>query len=263
MTATISTTYEQDAKCVCSFLSEYASLLFSCGATCIRLEKNVSRIAVKMGMKTDIAIMPRHIHLMVTDPACSDTFTSVTTIRPHPVSYEIITRLSRLSWEIADGDKSLDDARDYFQKIADTPPANPDAVLTLASLANAAFCRLFGGDAIAMLTVFIATFAGFYLKQVMTKRKIDIRLTVVACSFVSAVLASADSLFNLGTTPGIAIGTSVLYLVPGIVFINSFCDMLDGHYICAISRFFDATILTCCLSAGLCAGMMLMRTGMF
>ena len=263
MTATISTTCDNYAKQVCGFLSEYSSLLFSCGATCIRLEKNISRIASTMGMQADIAIMPRHIHLMVTHVASGDTFTSVTTIKPHPVSYDIITRLSRLSWEIADNHMALDAAENSFKATSQTPACNPDVILLLASLANASFCRLFGGDFIAMAIVFIATFAGFYLKQMMTRQCFDIRITTIACSFVSAILASADGLFGLGTTPGITIGTSVLYLVPGIVFINSFCDMLYGHYICAISRFLDAVILTSCLSLGLCAGMMLMKTGMF
>ena len=70
-------------------------------------------------------------------------------------------------------------------------------------------------------------------------------------------------LFGLGSTPGIAIGSSVLYLVPGIPFLNSFSDLLNHHYICAFSRFMDAVVLTCCLSLGLCAGMAMMQVGMF
>jgi len=227
------------------------------------MEKNVKRIADAYGKQAEITISPRHVHISILNQDKSEFVTAISSSSPCATSFDMITRLSRLSWEIADDHIDLQSAWRKFRDISAEDRQNKWLVCILVSFANMAFCRLFGGDAIAMLTVFIATFAGFYLKQVMTKRKIDIRLTVVTCSFVSAVLASADSLFNLGTTPGIAIGTSVLYLVPGIVFINSFCDMLDGHYICAISRFFDATILTCCLSGGLCAGMMLMRTGMF
>ena len=36
-------------------------------------------------------------------------------------------------------------------------------------------------------------------------------------------------LFHIGSTPDVAIATSVLYLVPGIVFLNAFNDMIDGH----------------------------------
>ncbi len=83
------------------------------------------------------------------------------------------------------------------------------------------------------------------------------------CAFVSSVIGASASLFGLGNTPEIAVGTSVLYLVPGIPFLNSFSDLLAGHYICAFSRMTHAVVLTCCLSLGLCGGLMLMGIGMF
>lgn len=251
------------ARDLCLFLADYAGWLFSCGATCIRLEKNVSRIAAAAGMDINLSIMPRHIHLTVRNDADGQIFTSITTIRDHPVNYEMNTLLSRLSWDIADRRLSMEEGMERFDGIISRPLHNGAAVLLLASLANAAFCRLFGGDAVAMGVVFVATMAGFYLRQTMSARGVDFRLTVIACSFVSAVLAAADGLFGLGATPDVAIGTSVLYLVPGIPFINSFCDMIDKHYICAMSRLMNAIVITCCLSAGLCAGMMLMNVGMF
>ena len=67
----------------------------------------------------------------------------------------------------------------------------------------------------------------------------------------------------MGDPPAIPIGPSVLYLVPGIPLLNSYSDILYRHYLCAISRAADATILTGCLSIGLCAGMSLMGIGMF
>ena len=86
---------------------------------------------------------------------------------------------------------------------------------------------------------------------------------MLLCAFGSAVIGATGALFGLGATPYTALGTSVLYLVPGIPFLNSFSDLIYRHYLCALSRFMDAVVLTCCLSAGLCAAMLLMRTGMF
>ncbi len=140
---------------------------------------------------------------------------------------------------------------------------NEWSVLLLASVANASFCRLFGGDAVAMVVVFIATLAGCYLKQILLYKGWDVRAVFMACSFVSSVLGATGILFSLGGTPFIALGTSVLYLVPGIPLLNSFSDMLYRHYVCAFSRFVDAVVLTCCLSIGLCGGMVFMNVGMF
>ena len=36
-------------------------------------------------------------------------------------------------------------------------------------------------------------------------------------------------LYNIGNTPDIALGTSVLYLVPGVPLINGVIDVIEGH----------------------------------
>lgn len=245
------------------FLSDYAAWLLGSGATCIRLERNVDRMADAWGCKAVMTILPRHIHLTVSNPDHSESYTYITATGCYGISFDINTGLSRLSWEVADRRIGLNEARRRFTDITATPPESPSLVLLLASLANASFCRLFGGDWAAMAIVFIATAAGLYLKRLMLGHKADLRVVFMTCAFVSAVLGAGAGLFGLGDTPEIAVGTSVLYLVPGIPFLNSFSDLLAGHYICSFSRFLHAVILTCCLSAGLCAGLLTMNLGMF
>lgn len=258
---TNSTICRPTVKEVSDFLSEYAVQLFGSGATCIRMEKNMHRIARSQDMEASFSILPRHIHLTVTGH--DNTVTSVVAIRDLPISFAKVALLSKLSWQMADRHLDFCHASRTLSRIVRTPGANPWLLLVLVSLANASFCRLFGGDMVAMVIVFVATFAGFLVKQMLMERHVDFRLTAVVCSFVSAVLASSDALFSLGATPEIAVGTSVLYLIPGIPFINSFCDMIDRHYLCSFGRMMNAVVLSCCLSAGLCAGMMLMNLGMF
>ena len=250
-------------KDICLFLSEYSAWLLGSGATSIRLEKNVRRMAEALGCQAEMTILPRHIHMTVFQPDDSDSYTYIIATHPMPISFDINTKLSRLSWSMADDHLTLPEVRKKFKKIISTSPANKYLVLVLASCANAAFCRLFTGDWAAVGVVFISTLVGFFLKQMLTVRKIDVRLVFIICAFVSSILASTATMFSLGSTPDIAVGTSVLYLVPGIPFLNSFSDMLNGHYICAFGRFVHAVMLTCCLSLGLCGGMLLMHLSMF
>lgn len=245
----------------CLFLSEYAVQLFGSGCTCIRLEKNMKRIAASLGMNVEFSVLPRHIHITVSKG--DSDFTSVIGIRDLPISFSRITDLSRLSWQMADGKIDFLTARSVLPRICNCACVNPWLLLLLVSLANASFCRLFSGDPMAMATVFIATFIGFLVKQILVRRHMDIRLTVLFCSFLSAMIAAAGSLLGIGGTPEIAVATSVLYLVPGIPFINSFCDLLDRHYLCAFGRAMNAVMLLCCLSLGLCAGMAVMHMARF
>lgn len=251
------------ARDVCVFLADYGAALFASGATCIRLDKNVSRIAGAFGLTAEMTMLPRHIHLTVTDVASDEILTSIASVPESGINFTVNTELSRLSWEIADGKLDFRQAIRRYECIRKGTSQNKWLLLFLVSLANASFCRLFGGDIMAMGIVGVATFAGFYLKILLTRCKIDARVIFIICSFVSSVIGATDMLFSLGSTPEVAIATSVLYLVPGIPFLNSFSDMLYRRYLCAFARFSDAMILTCCLSIGICLGMFLMNASMF
>ena len=246
-----------------AFLAEYAAWLLGCGATCIRIEKNVNRMSKAFGMKSEISIMPSHIILTVWNDERTESYTAMHRIHRCGISFHINTLLSKLSWEVADMKLDFSEAVRSFQEIIKTRPENKWLVLLLASLANASFCRLFGGDLVSMLIVFLATLAGYRLKQIMLEDKSDIRLVFFCCAFVSSVISAGGQIFGWGSTPDIALGTSVLYLIPGIPYINSVSDMLDGHYLCSFSRFIDAVVLTTCLSFGLCGGLLLMDQNWF
>ena len=226
-----------DVRETCLFLSEYAVQLFGSGCTCIRLEKNMKRIAASLGMSVEFSILPRHIHITVSQGTTD--FTSVV------------------------GKLDFEEARAVLPRVCNCSCVNPWMLTTLVSIANASFCRLFNGGPLAMAVVFIATFAGFLLKRLLLSRHIDMRVTVFLCAFLSSLIASGASVSGIVDTPDIAVATSVLYLVPGIPFINSFCDLIDRHYLCAFGRAMNAAVLLCCLSLGLCAGMALMHLDMF
>ena len=241
-----------------AFLAEYASLLLGCGSTCIRIEKNTRRMAEAFGVNIDIFIMPAHVTVSVWNTDRSQTEMAQRKTASCGISFDLNTRLSQLSWKVADNSLPLHTAVERFQCIKTTKPTGKWEVLILASFANAAFCRLFGGHYFAMLIVFVSTLTGYRLKQIMLEDGRDVRLTFLCASFFSASISAGGHIFNIGSTPELALGTSVLYLIPGVPYINSVSDMIYRHYLCAFSRFLDAAVLTACLSAGLCAGMLML-----
>ena len=243
---------------IASFLAEYAALLLGCGSTCIRIEKNTKRIAEAFEVNLDIFIMPAHVSVSVWSSDRKGAVMAQRKTASCGISFDLNTRLSQLSWEIADYNLDLPTAVAHFESIKATKPTGKWEVLILTSLANSAFCRLFGGDWFAMLIVLVSTLAGYRLKQIMLEDGCDIRLTFLCASFFSASISAGGHIFNIGTTPELAIGTSVLYLIPGVSYINSVSDMIYRHYLCAFSRFLDAAVLTACLSAGLCVGMLIL-----
>lgn len=243
------------------FLSEYAVLLFGSGATCVRLQKNMKRIAAAFGMQLAFSVLPQHLH--ITLRRGDEVHTSVATIRELPISFAKIAALSKLSWQMADGREGFDCAWKMLDKIRRERVINPLELTLMVSAANASFCRLFSGDWVAMLIVFCATVVGFTLKLALFRRHLDYRIVVFVCAFVSALITSLDGFFGIGSTPGVAVATSVLYLIPGIPLINSFCDLIGGHYLCCLGRAAQAAMVCVCITAGLMLAMMVMHTPLF
>ena len=247
-------TVKNDAGCdvhhVSRFLAIYASHLWSYGATCIRIKKNVNRIARTLDCEVDITILPQHVTV-----ACvgeGGEYSQYTTPTPAlPVSYRANAQLSGLSWQIAQGQITLLEAEEEFKKINAEKHIDVWRVMILVVFANASFCRLFGGDIVAMLIVGVATLLGYSIKNICLSNKVDLRVMVFCSSFIAAVVGTAGYLFGHTSTPDIALGTSVLFLIPGIPYINSVSDMIEGHYICFFSRFMQAVIHTACIAAGL------------
>lgn len=246
-----------------SFLSRYATMLLECGATCIRIEKNINRIAHTFQLNISMVIMPSYIQFVIEDATHTHSYSSIIRTSKAAINFQVNTQLSKLSWDIADQKVNYQQAKKRLSIIRETSYENFPKTLILVSLANSSFCLLFNGDIISAFIVFLATFAGFILRRIMIEEHLDIRLVFFSSAFLSSVIASSGYLFDLGNTPDIALGTSVLYLIPGVPYINSISDLLYGHYICAFYRLVNAVILTFCMSTGLCGGLLAMQINLF
>ena len=83
------------ANDMCSFFARYSAWLIGCGATCIRLEKNVCRMAAAYGKEVELSIMPRHVHIALKDNDKAEVVTVIASVEQRAVSFNINTRLSK------------------------------------------------------------------------------------------------------------------------------------------------------------------------
>lgn len=245
-----------------SFLAEYTSWLWGCGATCVRIDKNVKRMAEAWGFDVDLTVLPKHITVAVSDAGSGESAVFTRKIQRCGVNFDINTSLSGLSWNVVDHRLGVAEAEEIMGRIVGKRYANGWKIVFLTSLANASFCRLFGGDAAAMAVVFMATFAGIFVKHQLLRHKVDLALVFVVCAFISTVICSGAELFGWGCCPAVALTTSVLYLIPGVPYLNAASDLIDRHYLCSLGRLVDALVLTAALSVGMWLGLSVMKMEM-
>ena len=244
---------------LCTFLCDYASVMAGSGASGLRIQKNIERMARHYGCRTLLELTPSTVKIQLYTADNAQRAFRSEVVAHSGISFSKIRKLSSLSWDNADNLTDYGSALQRFQQIRNEKPLDGRIVRALASAANASFCELFGGDFISMLLVFAATYAGFFLKQSLIQRKVNTYMTFLISSFAAAIIASAAYVFSLGDTPDVALGTSVLFLVPGIPYLNSVCDMLTGHHQLGMGRMVEATILTACLSLGFCGAIVIMK----
>jgi uncharacterized membrane protein YjjP (DUF1212 family) len=245
------TAIHQDLKKKAIFLAEYAATLEAVGVQSSRIQYNTIRIAKSWGLWCNLLILPQTVDVTLHDEGREHSYTYVKKTPAMGLNFKINMELSHLSWRAFDEHLSLDDLWKKFNEIVNEPRESPWTVLILVSFANACFCRLFDGNYTSIAIVWIATFIGFFLKQQLLKHKWNDLAVFILCSFVSTMIGATDYLYFHGGTEDMSLGTSMLYLVPGVPIINGVMDIIDKHVLSGIARLTNACMLVVCIALGL------------
>ena len=235
-----------------NFLSEYTAKMLSIGTYTARIERCVRRIADAYDYEASLMIFVRHFIISVMDPADNSIRrTYVKTGAAAQISFDLISELSALSWEIYDEKIPFARAKAAFAEILASQKKSFAKTLVLLSVANAAFCELFGGDGGAMALVFAATAFGICARYLLSKLKINLKIQYIAVSFAVSFIVSLGARYGFSATPDVAVGSSILFLIPGVWLINSVFDILNENMLVGISRGLNTGLLIICIAIGL------------
>ncbi len=246
------------------FLPEYAGALLAAGVHTERCVRSVNRVAEAYGYKTAIIVSQKNISMTLVD--CGEPLRRQTTVHrlsPIVFNFSRIGLLSALAWRAKDDHLPLEALRREFQLIM-AMGGRPVWVVALSvSAANAAFCRLFGGDAVAMALVFVGTLLGFLLRRRLTQVKLNHHGAVALCAFLSSFIASLGMSLGWGQTADVGLAASVLYLVPGVQIINAFMDLINGYTLNSYQRGISSLVSIIAMAIGLAFTMVIMNVQSF
>ena len=250
----------QELTEILDFIAEYATYLLGSGVHTSRVIRNSQRIGASQGVDLQLSSFQKSTIITAHDEESGEAITRVVKIPALPISFELNSELSALSWDACDLRLSLAEIRRRYDEIVARPRLDPIFTLILVGLANASFCRLFGGEWCAVGIVFTATLLGFYLKQRMQAKGFNHYVIFIASAFAASMYASVAMIFD--TTSEVAIATSVLYLIPGVPLINGVIDIVEGHVLNGIARLTSALMLIVCIAVGLSCTLMIVKNGL-
>ena len=250
----------QELTEILDFIAEYATYLLGSGVHTSRVIRNSQRIGASQGVDLQLSSFQKSTIITAHDEESGEAITRVVKIPALPISFELNSELSALSWDACDLSLPLAEIRRRYDEIVARPRLDPIFTLILVGLANASFCRLFGGEWCAVGIVFTATLLGFYLKQRMQAKGFNHYVIFIASAFAASMYASVAMIFD--TTSEVAIATSVLYLIPGVPLINGVIDIVEGHVLNGIARLTSALMLIVCIAVGLSCTLMIVKNGL-
>lgn len=232
-------------------LAQYVAIMVASGTHSSRISRSAKRIAEAYGYDLRINLSLRNLSIMLCDPEDpSNHYYELIAVPAAPISLSNNADLSRLSWEVYDKKMPVEEFEAKFKQITSTPRYSHWVVALMASLASFGLCYLFSGTIWAMIMVFISTFISFNLKSFLTKKHVNNHLTILLTALTAAFIASFGAFINEETAT-VAVATSVLYLVPGVVFISGLIDILEGFVVIGSSRLMNASLHTISLAIGL------------
>ncbi len=251
---------EKDFHRIVDFVTEYAVRLMGSGVHTSRVVRNTLRISEALGVTTQMTLLHKTIIFSIHDKESGQVVSDVVPVKGYPISFFLNSELSSLSWAAYDNHLSLDEIERRYKQIVATPRINHYLLTFLVACANGAFCQLFGGSWGAIGIVFVATLIGFTLKSFMQKHHISHYVIFVITAFVSSAIASVALLFD--ATPDVAIGTSVLFLIPGVPLLNGVIDIVESHILLGMTRLVGALLLVMCIAVGLSITLALVHNGL-
>jgi len=240
-------------------LLEIGSILMSSGASTERVRRTVQRIANSFNYKAELFITFSALSITVINPRGSDTYNGIKRTPSHTVNFKTVSGISRMSWAVAEEKWTVDQIRHELSRLNALPHYSRYITLPLVGLAGAAFCRFAGGTVSDLLIVFVATVAGLFVRQEITKLKFNQYLCIYFASFTASLIAGLSVKLGMGGNHEHAFATSVLFLIPGVPLINSFSDVIDGNLQNALIRGLHGFVISFAIALGLLTSMILYK----
>lgn len=237
-------------------------LLMENGAESQRVEQSVR--AIGQGLGCDWGnVLVSHNALMVTHVSGGDFRTKLRRIQAMNVDMSLVEAVSHIVHRVQEEKLDRQGLRLQLGNIATSRRHYGRRMTSVAvGLACASFCRLFGGDAPAVITTMGAATAGVLVRYACRDRRLNGFIAAVAAAWAAgSIVGAAHAGLGLPAAPEPALAASVLLLVPGVPAINSVEDVLKGHLVVGLARATTGVLTILAAAIGLILAMRLTAVG--
>ncbi len=227
-------------------------LLMHNGAESLRVEETVRSFGTGLGCDWG-DVLVSHNAILVTHESKGEFRTKIRRVRRRGgVNMTVVAALSHVTHRVAEGKCDRLEVRQELERISSAPRHyNRRLTILMVGLACAAFSRLFGGDWPAFGLTLMLSAVGIFSSQELNRRDFNSLFSVLSSASVVGLIGGILNSFHLSQDPDVVIAASVLFLVPGVPFINAVEDLIKGHTVVGIARGVYGGLIILAISLGL------------
>ena len=238
---------------VLEMASEAGHILLENGAEISRVEDTMERISSHYGVKSG------HFFVLsngIFTTSSQNRYAKVEFIPIRAIQLSKVVEINRMSYDIAAGRLTLDEARLRLERIKSMPAKPALEQIAGAAFGAAGFCAVFGGGFMdcaadfaigALLYVFCLFFSGRYLSKIVGG---------ICNALIATLLCIASYKMGFGGSLSNIIIGAIMPLIPGVPFVNGVRDLADSDYIAGLTRLTDAMLGFFCIALGTGIGFM-------
>lgn len=240
---------EKEINDTLNVLADVVIALHSSGAHYARIVRNVERMARGLDYNVDLVMTFNGIVITIYKDRNEKTYTLSRSLKGKGINFETVSEISILSWDVFENKIGVRKINKILNRILNKKVYKDWQLLLILPLASLALCRLFEGDWYQCIIAFLSTLIGFsFLKFLKSKHYNPFFSYFLVSTLSVSTIHFVGSLFNLNVVE--ALSVSILYLVPGVVLINSFIDYLEGYIEAGNSKLIFGLLIIAALSSG-------------
>ena len=244
--------------------SEAGHILLENGAEISRVEDIMSRIANCYGVDSgNFFVLSNGIFTTGNTGKVpkaggqASTYANVEFIPIHGVQLSKVKAINQLSYDIAAGKCTLEQARERIRQIQSAPSKPVWEQIVATGFGAGGFCAVFGGgylDCTAalvvglLLGVWMLLVSGRYLSKIVGG---------ICNALLSTLLCIVFWRIGFGHSLSNIIIGAVMPLIPGVPFVNGVRDLANSDYLAGLTRLTDALLGFFCISMGVTASFLL------
>ncbi|MFT6388721.1 MAG: uncharacterized membrane protein YjjP (DUF1212 family) [Cellvibrionaceae bacterium] len=223
------------------FIIRLGKALHKYGTPAYRLEAHLQEVSQNLGLQSSFMITPTSLTFVLSEDEDNQEYNHIVRVKPGDIDLGSLARVDALVDELSSGSRTLDDAVERLEEIANKSEPYSRLMNFLA----------FGGSsgAFAMLmhtnwnTIIWSTVIGFVVSLIHFWSEKSVRVGSMLEPFVAliaALLASAVAVYDPSTNVSLVVLSSIIVYIPGLALTLGLSELAARNLVSGTARVMDA-----------------------